>query len=408
MSITGPAQHLSFSQALLSLQKSHSAGQVGEKAPHEADQALPAVPQEQGAWIKFQQSGAFEACRKDLLSTTAKARQFIETQVTTGAHRQRALEGLRQFEDTKVNGACSRLRPLTFGLNRVNLKQVCKLLENHQIPLAKRTAVAAELFGSLGVCAEGEAIHIEDALVTLQASSQGLASKVLTAKNRLIEQHLISLVRSESNESEFDKSMEIHHVQGLKNRLAEKWGLTAREDKNIDVHFQEGLAPLADALMAKTVNPTTISGNIADFLHQTLQQNLPPGHSQWHSYDKTLIEKIGNILRVEFGDQIGLHDVLEVTDDYLQFRLKSPQAIQQLVVTEMGKLDLPVEQSGQSEPINDIGALIKSLGHLKNTKALQSRPNAGLHFFRLNVGTLAFQQYPKNNANSDSEQTTGS
>lgn len=374
MPTSSPIQPGSFAESLVQLQSEHDRSATRVR---QAQEELPPVPSKPADWEQFRSSTALNVYQQDLLKLTGQARQFLLSKAQPGKGRQRALDGLQTFENGKVKAASRHLKAITFGLNRTNLRHLCALLDNEQIPIEERSSVAVELFGSLGVCGEGEALNIQSAIDTLQSRTQGLTAKVLHAKNQLIDQHLLALVRHESKGFSNAKVMEIHHVQGLKNAVADTWGLVAREDKNIANYFQEGVSPVAKALLAQTVTPHSIAGLVAQNLHSTLRQNLKAPAGQWIPYDQKSIDTLSNVLQVECGNALSLHDIIETSEDFGQFKLKDPILVQSAVIAAMGKLKLvlPNEVSKPEQLDAPLQQTIESLSHLKNMQAFNQRPS---------------------------------
>lgn len=382
MPTSSPIQPGSFAESLVQLQSEYDRSATRVR---QAQEELPPVPSKPADWEQFRSSTALNVYQQDLLKLTGQARQFLLSKAQPGKGRQRALDGLQTFENGKVKAASRHLKAITFGLNRTNLRHLCALLDNEQIPIEERSSVAVELFGSLGVCGEGEALNIQSAIDTLQSRTQGLTAKVLHAKNQLIDQHLLALVRHESKGFSNAKVMEIHHVQGLKNAVADTWGLVAREDKNIATYFQEGVSPVAKALLAHTVTPHSIATLVADNLHSTLRQNMKAPHGQWIPYDQKSIDTLSNVLQVECGTSLSLHDIIETSEDFSQFQLRTPDSLRYAVVSAMGKLKLvtPSEANNHHPAKAPLQQIIESLSHLKNMRAFSQRP-AGADHFNLN------------------------
>lgn len=378
---SSPIQHGSFAESLARLQSEHHHSNTQTQPPQEQ---LPPVPSKSAEWEQFRNSPALNAYRQDLLNLTTQARQFLLGKAQPGKGRQLALDGLQTFENSKVNAASRHLKAITFGLNRTNLRHLCALLNNEQIPIEERSSVAIELFGSLGVCGEGEALNIQSAIENLQSRTQGLAAKILHARNQLIDQHLLALVRHESKGFSNAKVMEIHHVQGLKNAVADAWGLVVHEDESIANYFQEGVSPVAKALLEKTVTPHSIATVVADNLYATLSQNTkaPPG--QWIPYDQKSIDTLSNVLQVECGKTLGLHDVIETAEDFSQFRLKSPVKLQSAILAVMAEIKLmsPNEIKRPQPSVKPLQQTIESLSHLKNMRAFNQRHASADQFSR--------------------------
>lgn len=382
---SSPIQHGSFAESLARLQSEYDHSDTKIRPQQES---LPPVPNNQADWEHFRNKPALKAYRQDLLNLTTQARQFLLNKAQPGKGRQRALDGLQTYENGRIKADSRHLKAITFGLNRTNLRHLCALLENEQIPIEERSSVAIELFGSLGVCGEGEALNIQSAIESLQSRTQGLAAKILQAKNQMIDQHLLALVRHESRGFNNAKMMEIHHVQGLKNAVADNWGLVAREDRNIKPHFQEGVAPVAHALLAQTVTPQMIADVVADQLHQTLEQNLPNTSKSWMTYNQQTIHTLNDILKVEYGLCINLPDVLETTEDFSQFRLKGPNELRSAVINAMEKLGLTASIApNEVEPVVPLQRRIEALSHLKNMHAF-NQINAPHEQFDLSSNAL--------------------
>lgn len=382
-----------FAESLVALQSEYN--RSAAHTPQTQD-SLPPIPSDRADWEQFRKGPALLAYQQDMLNLTAQARQFLLIHAQPGKGRQRALDGLQVFEKSKIKAAGPHLKPITFGLIRTNLRHLCTLLKSDHIPIEERSSIAAEVFGSLGVCGEGEALNIQNAIEALQSRGQGLASKILQAKNQLIDQHLLALVQHESKGFSNAKVMEIHHVQGLKNAVADTWGLVAREDANIAAYFQDGVSPVAHALLAKTVTPQSIATLIANNLHETLRMNLPSPTGQWLPYSAKSIDTLATVLQAECGTSLNLHDIIETSEDFSQFKLKSPAAIQPAVISAMGELKLNLTSSvSEQRPTEPLQKTIESLSHLKNRQAFNQR-HAGDNRFHPDkyAASLTFQLAP--------------
>ena len=370
--ITGQAPALSvqaspFSKGLAKLQVQYDQAENSLRKGARTSSLPPLIttPQE---WESIRKdSEAIAPYKAELLSTIREVRTFIQQHAQTGEGRKFALDGLSTFEDCKVNASASKLKLATFGQNRQNLVYLTGLLKNEDIPLQKRVATASDICKGLGVCEEGEALNIQEAIGELEKQTRGLSAKVVNSKNDLIQQHLQTLVKHETKDYSNRKTMEIHHVQTLKNMLASEWGLMFKDDPHATVFFQRSRGDMARVMLNRALTPASLAKHIASEIHQLCSAEW--GTQATKNYDQEAVDTLSAVLTAEMGDDLNLHDVLDTNEDYTEVRLKSHTELSALVLEKFKSLGL-VDQDANCEALLaekevDTLELVKSLSHLR-------------------------------------------
>jgi hypothetical protein len=305
--------------------------------------------------------------RDELNTSVHTIRQFISEHAATGHQRADALKALDQYSQTRVSANIGQLHPLTAGENRKNLSLFADQLANPRIPMDKKMGVALALAQGLGVCHEGETLNILDCTQQLVSQQSGLAAKLTSAKNALIEQNLLLLVKQENPHTQ---AMEIHHVQALKNHVASQWGLPVIQDRYATTAFQQRAGDMASALLAQTVTAKALVNQIADDLCQALINISGMDLQAGAPSDQLKTEPLRRAIQAEFGEHIELAHCLTFNDDYSEVQLKPAAEIELHLLHAIQKLGaLPADTNLNhlsTEPLRNAADVIKTLSHLRN------------------------------------------
>lgn len=290
---------------------------------------LPAVAPQNKAWADFQKTSELHAPYIAQLNHSIKdIQQFIGKHAVPGAQRKTALSNLQHLLNTKVNCEAKHLSPLTVNENRRNLNLFSQQLKNPEIPLEKKLSAALNLAQGLGVCTEGETLNILESTQQLCQQQGGLAGLLVQTKNTLVEQHLQQLVKHEDSlylRDNVAKEVEIHHVQALKNHVAEDWGLSVVEDRYALRSYQTRTGNMAKALLKETITPVLLANTVAEKLGQALVNHTASSLTTGMPSDQLKTEPLLRAIQAEFGSSIKLEECLEFNEDYSEVRLK-PQA----------------------------------------------------------------------------------
>lgn len=304
--------------------------------------------------------------RTHLNTSIQTIRQFLSDHAATGPQRANALNALDQYSKTRIHVRDSNLHPLTVGENRKNLALFASQLSNPTIPVERKIGAALALSDGLGVCHEGETLNILDCTQKLITQQNGMAAKLTSAKNNLIEQNLLLLVKQENPHTE---AMEIHHVQALKNHVASHWGLPMVQDRYATTAFQRQAGDMANALLHETVTAQALASHITDELSQALVNVSGLNLQEGAPSSELRTEPLRRAIQAEFGEHIDLEQCLEFNDDYSSVKLKDPQDIQLHVLDAFKKLGaLPADTDLKQlhlEPTRRAQDVIKNLSHLR-------------------------------------------
>lgn len=360
-----------------------------ETAPQQHD--LPAIAEHSPQLGRLQSSASARAPYVNQLNTSIHTiSEFIAQHAQTSPSKTAALSNLDLYLRKRVNCSASDLKAITFNSHRSNLNQFVAALNNPAIALDTKTTAALELAKGLGVCPEGENLNIYEQTCHLQSNQTGLLSKVLTAKNTLIDQQLLQLVRHEAllfMSPRQAKALEIHQVQALKNHVAAQWGLVSLDDKHASSTYQQQAGKMAEVLLDQTVTPAAIAKLVAQGLRETITthcQGIGSG-VQSSAFDYEVLKQQ---LELEFGNSIRLADCLDTSDDYSTVHVKSETELSTLVLDAFKPLGL-IDAHANTAPEHatnppEFHALLPSLEQHRDMRAVHNTwtpiQNAAHHF----------------------------
>jgi hypothetical protein len=278
-------------------------------------------------------------------------REFIQQHAANGPQKKKALANVQHFAATKVNCRPAALAPMTVNENRRNLHLIAQQLQNNSIPLEQRVGLALALTEGLDVCNEGITLNIQACASELVNQQKGLAGLIVGIKNQLIDQQLLQLVKhvdSRQLSPATAKALEIHHVQALKNHVANEWGLTVVEDRYATEQYQRQVGPMAQALLEKTITPASLANLVADRLADKLVEFTGSELSTGMPSEQLKTEPLRRMLQAEFGTGIDLQHCLEFGEDYLTVKLQSRDALANQVIQAFKSIGLVPKNASAS------------------------------------------------------------
>lgn len=277
-----------------------------------------------------------------LNSSVEAIKTFIVQHAQNSPSKAQALKNLELYALNRVNCSGSDLKTITLNSHRTNLNVFVEALHNPSIDHDKKLMAALELSKGLGVCPEGENLNIYEQSTALHSGQNGLTNKILTAKNTLIDQQLLQLVRHEAAlfmPPRQAQALEIHQVQALKNHLATQWGLPSVADKHASATYQQQAGKMAEVLLEKTVTPTAVARLVAQHLHSTITTNRQ-GIEQGIDANTLDYDGLKQLVELEYGNDIPLADCLDTSDDYSTVTVKSEDELTELVLNAFKALCL--------------------------------------------------------------------
>lgn len=319
--------------------------QAAQPLPTEcASATLPSIAPNSPAWTAFKRTPETRlAYTTQLKASIATIQQFVREHANGGIERQQALDNLDRFLQTRVNCNANALSHLVINESRRNLNLFAQQLNNPHIPADKKLSCALSLAQGLGVCNEGETLNILECTQHLCSQQSGLAGVLNRTKNSLVEQHLQELVKQEDkprlNENRAQE-LEIHHVQALKNFLAEQWGLSIAEDRYATANYQAQAGKMADELLRQTITPCLLANTVAEQIAQAFCSHSNNGLSEGMATDRFKTEPLRRAIEAEFGQEIELEQCLEFNNDYSMVRLKPQRDIALHVLHNCQKIGL--------------------------------------------------------------------
>jgi hypothetical protein len=305
-------------------------------------------------------------------------KQFITEHAQNSPSKTSALKNLELYAVNRINCSGSDLKAITLNNHRSNLNLFVEALQNPSIPLDKKISAATGLAQGLGVCHEGENLNIYEQTAALHSKQTGLSNKILEAKNALIDQNLLQLVRHEAAEFMHPRqaqALEIHQVQALKNHLADQWGLVAMEDKHASATYQQQAGKMAQALLEQTVTPAAVAQLLAQQLRETIV-NLRQGIDTGIDASTLDYDVLKQHMELEFGNNIALADCLDTSDDYSSVTVKTEQELTELVLESfktLGLIDKNVDIAEHLKtPAPEFHTLIHHLEPLRDNLAVHN------------------------------------
>lgn len=312
--------------------------------PRAAGTDLPAIQPGSPAWAAFKQTPESRSAYTAQLNSAVKTiQQFLGQHASTGGQRQQALGNLNDFLHTRVNCHADKLSPLVINESRRNLNLFAQQLANPNIPTDKKLSCALALAQGLGVCNEGETLNILESTQTLCSLQTGLAGVLTRTKNSLLEQHLQQLVKQEDKprlQKNLAQELEIHHVQALKNHVANQWGLSVVEDRYATESYQIQAGDMAEALLEQTLTPAVLANTVAEQIAQSFTRLTDHGLVKGMPTEQLKTEPLRLAIEAEFGQGIELEQCLEFNEDYTTVSLKPSHDIALHVLHNCQKMGL--------------------------------------------------------------------
>lgn len=351
---------------------------------------LPAIAPASKAWVALKQTPEIRAAyTSQLLESTQGIQQFIAQHAAPGPERREALSNLNDFIQTRINCNPDKLSPLVINETRRNLNLFVRQLENPNIDDTQKLSCALALAQGMGVCNEGETLNILECTQNLCTQQTGMAGVLTRVKNKLVEQTLLQLVKHEDTprlHPNLAKELEIHHVQALKNQVADQWGLAVIEDRYATANYQIQAGRMAEELLKQTITPATLANTVAEQIAQAFcdlsGQNLTEGVPT----ERLKTEPLRRAIQAEFGQGIELEDYLEFNDDYTSVRLKPQPELAKQIMGNCQLLGLIPPHSNldgllNEKPVN-IAECIQQLNSLRGQpQASNYSPSPLLHSF---------------------------
>lgn len=327
--------------------------------------------------------------------------RFIAQFAAPGAERQNAIKNLNHFLQTRVNCSASNLTALTINENRRNLNLFAKQLGNPSLEPGKKLTAALDMCQGLGVCNEGETLHIQESTQHLCGLQTGFAGALVMAKNQLISQHLQQLVKYEDAphlSTKQAKELEIHHVQALKNHVASQWGLCVTEDRYATRGYQQQAGAMASELLRQTITPALLANTVAEQIAQSFNSLAEGDLSAGMPAEQLKTEPLRRAIQAEFGSEVDLQDCLDFNDDYTMVSLKPLPEIALHVMKNCQHIGLvhadadPVHLLNKKTPT--IGVSIAKVATLRGIVEYHSTPTPFIGNFwvgQIKVGTSSIQ-----------------
>lgn len=360
----------------------HALNEQATAKPAQASD-LPAIAPNSPAWSAFKRDAEVRAPYISQLNQSVRGiHQFIEQNAAPGAQRLTALGNLQHLLQAKINCRPGNLSPLMVNENRRNLNLFIQQLNNPAISTEHKLGAALNLAEGLGVCNEGETLNILESTQQLCQQQTGMAGLLANTKNTLIEQHLQQLVKHEDSlhlDPHRAKLYEIHHVQALKNYVAQEWGLAVVEDRYATPGYMRQAGNMAVALLRQTLTPAVLANTVAEKLGQALANHTAESLYTGMPADHLKTEPLRRAIQAEFGSNIELEDCLEFNDDYTEVRLKPQQELALLAMKtfqDMGLVDPhadPKQLLDRTAP--HIKHAIRNVCHLRGAVAMDHTPN---------------------------------
>lgn len=323
---------MSDNQITSSIIKNASDAGASPQIHRSRDEALSIKKED---WAKSKSSPQADAMQKELQQHVDFARQFIRTN-SKGEQCERALKGLKDFENKYVRCASCYRDHTIFSLGRTNLATFCSLLQNPDIPLDNRTRAAENLCSTINVCNEGTADYIIEETSALVSQLEGIEGKFDQIKAQLTKQLLIKLVRHVVPEKGNAETMEVHRVNALHNEVASEIGLHKKDDLYASTSFAKIYGGTAIALIKTCLTPQAITNAVTVELESLAEASLGIKQGQKTDWNKDSFETLSDNLRIQFHDKVALHDLIEIDDETGQISIKSTKEIQE-VALNLGK-----------------------------------------------------------------------
>ncbi|WP_370261968.1 hypothetical protein [Limnobacter sp.] len=301
------------------------------------------VPSNPAQWQAFAKNQAnLRPYLDNLANSLGTIQTFVQHHAIGGPARQTALQNLAHFARQIDKGDPRTLTPLMLNENRKNLQLFADQLNNPKLSTEQKLGAALQMAQGLGVCKEGEALNILDATQTLSCAQSGFEGTLLQAKNKLLEQHLLAVVKHEAHlrgqsNSRLGEELEIHRVQALKNHVADQWGLPVIQDRYATLGFQNEVGPIAQAVLAQTLTPAALAGTLQTQIHELLNSLADGNLHEGMPAADLMTEPLRRALQATFGEAIGLEDCLLLSEDYSTIKLAPAQEVQNKLLQAMHK-----------------------------------------------------------------------
>lgn len=335
-----------------------------------------ALPEKLSNWSKFRLTPKADQMQAELHSLVTDARQFI-SEHSTGTPRSRALNGLAQFDNLKVNCKKTERDATIYGLTRKNLKTFNQLLKNDRIPIEQRITAAENLFETLGVCNEGVSSKVQTETENLHLSLFGLTGKFKQTKIATLKEIVHELVQELAPSADHLKVWDEHYANDFNNALVDQMGedlgIQKKQDAYLGGSFSNPAAKHASTVVEQFLSPELVINNLADELELLIEGSLGVKSGESIAWNSEKFETLSDNLRAGFYGELTLHDILDMDTESQDIAVKSREQMIEILVSlgkEKGVVPKDViikNLSSQKRP--SVRELVQSLGLQKITHA---------------------------------------
>ena len=171
---------------------------------------------------------------------------------------------------------------IIYGVGKVALEHVCKLLGDEQISLTMRKQALEKLAEGVHQCPPGVIESLVEAQEFLM-SSYSLTASAKKQWNAMFKQSILQFVMDHHREEPLYLANEVHYVNGYRNLLADEYGVASRQDNFIPRQISKHYSACAEYLK-KRMHPARLVELLAEDYVGVLMQRFP------NHFDRPLTE----------------------------------------------------------------------------------------------------------------------
>ncbi|MFN7835505.1 MAG: hypothetical protein ACK5NY_06935, partial [Burkholderiaceae bacterium] len=308
----------------------------------------------------FERHADFAIFKEQFIEDTKKLIAFIEQK--SPEHHQsikKSFELLtgRLFEDNYF----SDLRSILYGSGAAALNQLAHSVLDEKILLATRVDTILNLSREVTVCAPGTNTNLINAARKLKTSKTGIDNAILNTKETQIEDAIrLFVLKTHATEYNF-LGDETHYVVVYVNHLADRFGLTPKEDIFSETIRREKVTPdhyqACEAFIRKHLTPVNLATKMAEVYWSHIEGNLAQKNYGINQaipigqYSEVIedIKAVMQSLEDSYG-QVDLDRLIHISSDGESFRFHGRPTLLALDILDAMQMQDLIDTKESSEP----------------------------------------------------------
>ncbi|MGL4859154.1 MAG: hypothetical protein ACRC5A_05340 [Enterobacteriaceae bacterium] len=206
-------------------------------------------------------------------------------------------------------------RVLMYTIGKQALAQICHSLKEGKLSNQELADMIYEVARGATVCADGSVTALNTVARTMLQTAGGFIASLQLAKEQMLQAKIQELTQLYFDMTPHYRGNEIHYVNGIRNAVADQFGVTEQTDFYIP-HLPSIAVEAIRQILTETITPVTIAKYMAEQclaeFHQGFLDN--PGSDERVDYDLSKAESALVPLREKYGQALGIDNFLQADD----------------------------------------------------------------------------------------------